>query len=253
MALYNAEAIVIRVRDFDEADKIAVMLTREEGKVQVIARGARRSRNRYASAMQLFTHVKVALYSGRSMDTCSQIDTVESFRNLREDLLRMAYGAYSCELMDEMIKEKQRNESAYLLLLTTLHLLNAKEYEPEPIRRAYELKLLSILGFRPNLERCVACGQGLGDGPQIRFAPGMGGVLCPSCSADSDGVVRISRGALETIKRLLDGDLRRAHMIRVTGELAKELDRAIGEYIGIRTDRRLKSKEFLDELRRETV
>jgi len=187
------------------------------------------------------------------MDTCSQIDTVESFRNLREDLLRMAYGAYTCELMDEMIKEKQPNESAYLLLLTTLHLLNAKEYEPEPIRRAYELKLLSILGFRPNLENCVACGQGPGDGPQIRFAPGMGGLLCPSCAGDVDGVVQISRGALETIKRLLDGDLRRAHMIRVTGEIAKELDRAIGEYIGIRTDRRLKSKEFLDELRRDTV
>jgi len=249
MSLYNAEAIVIRVRDFDEADKIATLFTREEGKVQAVAKGARRPRNRYAAATQLFSHLNTSMFHGRNMDTLSQVDIVESFRHLREDLLRMAYGSYVCELMDEMVRDKQRLETAYLLLLTTLHLLNAAEMEPEPILRAYELKLLAILGFRPNLEDCVSCSQNLGTGPWVRFAPVLGGALCPTCSGEGEAVHRISRGTLETMKRLLDGDIRRAHMIRIVGDMRAEMDRVLTDYITTRTERRLKSKEFLDTLR----
>lgn len=252
MGVYNAEAIVIRVRDFDEADKIAVLLTREEGKVQAVARGARRPRNRYAAATQLFSHLKVSLFHGRSLDSMSQAEITESFRHLREDLVRMAYGAYVCEVVDEMVKERQPNESVYLLLLTTLHLLNELEMQPEPILRAFELKLLSILGFRPSLAECVACGANLGDaaGPHVRFTPALGGVLCPTCPSEGEAVHRISRGTLETMKRLLDGDIRRAHVIRIVGEMALEFDRVISAYIAHRTGRDLKSKEFLDSLRR---
>jgi DNA repair protein RecO (recombination protein O) len=249
LGLYNAEAIVIRARDFDEADKILVLLTREEGKVQAVARGARRPRSRYSAAGQLFTQVKAGLFHGRQLDTLSQVEIVESFRNLREDLVRMAYGSYVCELMDEMVKEKQRLESTYLLLLTTLHLLNALEFEPEPILRSYELKLLSMLGFRPSFETCVVCGNDPGPAPFVRFVPALGGVICPTCPSEGEVVHRISRGTLETMKRLLDGDIRKAHMIRIGGEMTREMDRAIGDYISHRTERKLKSKEFLDSLR----
>lgn len=249
MSLYNAEAIVIRTRDFDEADKILVMLTREEGKISAVAKGARRPRGRYAAAAQIFTQVKAALFHGRNLDTLSQIEIIESFRHLREDLVRMAYGSYICELMDEMLREKQRSESAYLLLLTTLHLLNAAEIDPEPTRRAYELKLFSILGFRPSFEECVACSKPLGAAPAVRFAPALGGVLCPTCPSEGEVVHRLSRGTLETMKRLMDGDIRKAGILRIAGDMATEMDRAIGDYIKHRTERPLKSKEFLDSLR----
>lgn len=250
MALYNAEAIIIRVRDFDEADKVAVMLTREEGKIQAVAKGARRPRNRYAAATQLFTHVKAALFSGRNLHTLSQIDIVESFRHMREDLDRMAYGTYACELMDELLKERQPYEQTFLLLLTTLHLLNAPEMAPEPILRSYELKLLSILGFRPSLETCVVCDRPVGEGTWVRFAPALGGTLCGSCTSEGEVVDRVSRGAIETIKRLLEGDIRRAHMIRLSGDIYHDVDKCISDYISVRTERKLKSREFLDMMRR---
>lgn len=249
VGLYNAEVIVIRTRDFDDADKILTLLTREEGKVQAVARGARRPRNRYAAAAQLFTQMNASMFSGRSLDTLSQVDITESFRFLREDLVRMAYGSYICELMDEMVKEKQRHESTYLLLLTTLHLLNAPDMAPEPIARSYELKLLSMLGFRPSLEECVVCNRPIEATPVVRFAPALGGVICPTCPSEGEVVHRLSRGTLETMKRLLDGDIRRASIIRISGDLARELDRAMTDYLAQHMERKLKSKEFLDPLR----
>ncbi len=249
MALYNVDAIVIRVRDFDEADKIAVLLTREEGKVQALAKGARRPRNRFSAAVQLFTQVQAQLFHGRSLDTLSQVEIRESFRHLREDLVRMAYATYACEVMDALLEEKQKHEAPFLLLLTTLHLFNEPSIQPEPVLRAYELKLLSMLGFRPSLEACVRCGTREIAGPQIRFSPALGGVLCPTCTGEGEAVLRISRGALESMKHLLDGDIRKANVIRLSKEMADELDRALTHYILLRTEKKLKSKEFLDTLR----
>lgn len=249
MALYNADAIVIRVRDFDEADKIVTLLTREEGKVQAVAKGARRPRNRFSAACQLFTHAKVQCFHGRNMDTLSQTEITESFRKLREDLTKMAYATYACELMDEMLKEKEKNnETPFLLLLTTLHLFNEGE-NPESLLRAYELKLLSILGFRPNLEDCVSCGSALPEGPFVRFAPGPGGTLCDRCSGEGEAVLRLSRGALESMKRLMDADIRKTHVIRFSAEMQAEIARALEHYITYRTDRKLKSREFLEAVR----
>lgn len=248
MAVYNADAIVIRVRDFDEADKIVTLLTREEGKVQAVARGARRPRNRFSAGCQLFTQMKAQLFHGRNLDTLSQVEIAESFRRLREDLTRMAYASYACELSDELIKEKERNETPFLLLLTALHLFNDGE-NPESVLRAFELKLLAMLGFRPNLEDCVSCGGKLPDGPFLRFAPSAGGTLCDRCSTEGEAVVRISRGALETMKRLTDADIRKIHVIRFGPEVQAEMARALDGYITYRVDKKLKSREFLDTMR----
>lgn len=249
MALYNTEAIIIRVRDFDEADKVAVLLSPTEGKFQAVAKGARRPRNRYAGATQLFTRVRASLFHGRNLDTFSQIEIVESFRHLREDLVRLAYGTYACELMDELFKEKQKLEATYVLLLTTLHLLNEPGMEPEPVLRAYELKLLSMLGFRPKLDTCVSCGGELEEGATVRFAPALGGTLCSRCASEGEIIQRLSRGALESMRRLMEGDIRRAHVVRLNGEIMREVDRALTEYLSARLERNLKSKEFLDSLR----
>lgn len=237
---------MIRVRDFDEADKVVTLLTRDEGKVQAVARGARRPRSRYAAATQLFTHCQVAMYHGRNLETLSQIEIVDSFRFLREDLVRMAYATYMMELVDETVKEKQRQEALFLLLLTTLHLLGS-DTDPEPLLHAFELKLLTLLGFKPQLDACVHCGEPV-EGTEIRFSPGLGGVLGPSCPSEGESVTRISRGALETMRRLQSGDLRRTHVIQVSPGTAAEIAHVLDSYIELRTERRLRSLEFLHQV-----
>lgn len=244
MAVYNAEAIVVRVRDFDEADKIVTLFTREEGKVQAVAKGARRPRSRFAAATQLFTHCQVQCYSGRNLDTLGQIDIVESFRLMREDLVRMAWATYICELVDEMAQERQKLEAPYLLLLMTLHLIATAGVEPEPVARAFELKLLSLLGFRPVLGECVACAGPL-PAADVRFSPALGGALCNRCHGEGERIFMLSRDSLEALRHLLDGDLRRAHLLRLEPGVAAEVSRAMEHYVEWRLEKRLRSLEFL--------
>lgn len=244
LSLYKAEAIVLRVRDFGEADKALTFLTREEGKVQAVAKGARRPRNRLAGVTQIFTHCSLLLFRGKNLDTLSQAEINDSFRRLREDLDKLAYATYFCELMDEMVKERDKNDDHFVLLLAALHLLNERP-ELATVRRWFELRLLSVLGYRPHLGTCVSCGAEI-EGTTLRFSPGQGGLLCPQCLVGEDEIILISRGTLETVKRLMQMDPRRSGVLKFGPDTEAEMDRMLKAYISYRMEKRLKSLEFLE-------
>lgn len=246
MALLKTDAIVLRARDFGEADKIVTLLTREEGKLQAVAKGARRPRNRMVGATEVFTYGDFLLFRGRNLDTISQCEIRESFRTLREDLTKMAYASYLTELAGEVIREKDRNDGLFLLLLATLHLLTEAE-DPEVLTKVFEFKLLSLAGYRPRLEECVECGRPV-EGSPVRFTMA-GGVLCRECVSAESPIVIISRGTLEMMKRLLEVDPRRAHVLKLSPDIAAELGRLARNYIAYHLERRLKSLEFLDMIR----
>lgn len=250
MSLYKTEAIVLRSRDLGEADKVLTLYSRQSGKFQAVARGARRPRNRLVGASQAFTHCHLLLFSGRAMDTISQCEIREPFSLLREDLERMAYAAYAVELLEEMVGEKDANEPLFFLLLSLLHLLQDGG-DRELLIRAFELRLLSLLGYRPRLERCVHCG-GLPIPGRTRFSPVLGGLLCPACQEEDGYSLSLSPGTLKTMQALLSVDLRELWTIGLSLPGRQELSRALREYINCRLDRPLKSLRFLELLARES-
>lgn len=247
MSLYKADALVLRVRDFGEADRILTLLRREEGKTQAVAKGARRPRNRLAGASQVFTHASLLLFHGRALDTLSQAEILDSFGNLREDLTKLAYASYLAELTDELIRDNDPHPGVFVLLLASQHLL-AVGAPPEPVAHSYELRLLNELGYRPVLEACVNCGGPL-TGGRVRFSPNAGGVLCTNCLGEDQSGATLSRGAVETMRHLLTADLSRVHLLRLETGMAREIAEAIKHYLIYRLDRRLKSLEFLELIR----
>ncbi|MGE5590950.1 MAG: DNA repair protein RecO [Bacillota bacterium] len=247
MSLYKPEALVLRVRDFGEADKILTLLCREEGKVQAVAKGARRPRNRLAGVSQPFTHCRLLLFRGRSLDTVSQAELIDSFGGLQADLVPMAYASYMAELADELIRDTDPHPGAFLLLLASQHLLAAGA-SPEPVVHSFELRLLGELGYRPSLEACVHCGGPL-SGLRVRFSPNAGGALCTNCLGEDESGTVISRGTVEAMRHLLTADLTRVHLLHTEPDMAREMTEALRFYIAYRLDRRLKSLDFLDLVR----
>lgn len=247
MSLYKAEALVLRVRDFGEADKVLTLLRSEDGKAQAVAKGARRPRNRLAGVSQMFTQARLLLFHGRSLDTLSQAEIIESFGALREDLTKMAYGSYIAELTDEMIRDHDPHPGVFLLLLSIQHLLAAGA-SPEPVVHAFELRLLAELGYRPSLEHCVNCGGPLA-GSRIRFSPNAGGALCGNCLGEDESGAMVSRGALETMRHLLTAELTRVHLLRLDAQTTAEVTEALRQYVAYRLDKKLKSLDFLDLMR----
>ncbi len=249
MQLYQVHALVLRARGFMEADRLVTLFSRERGKIQAVARGARRPRNRLSGSTGMFTFGIYQLYPGRNLANISQSDVIEPFGDLREHLDKIAYATYFAELVDRVTDEEQPQDELFTLLLKGFHVIDAGE-ALEIAARAFEMQLLDILGLKPEMERCVRCGGALDQtNGQVGVMPVMGGIICNRCLLDTTGCMRISRGALEALKRMAAQDLGRLHILKLSGEIQAEMDRMMQAFVGYHIDGHLPSRTFLETVR----
>jgi DNA repair protein RecO (recombination protein O) len=153
---FRVEAVVLRHSDWGEADRMLVLFTLELGKVRTIAKGVRKARSRKAGHLEPFTRSSLLLARGREMLLVTQAETLEPFTLLRDDLLLTTYASYVVELLDRFTYEEGENRAIYALLSETLARL-ANGIDPDLAVRFYEIRLLDLLGFRPQLFHCMNC------------------------------------------------------------------------------------------------
>jgi DNA repair protein RecO (recombination protein O) len=245
---YRTEAIVLRRKDFGEADRMLTLFTPERGKVRVVAKGIRKPRSRKAGHLELFTCSRLMLAKGRDLDVITQAETVNAYRPLREDLLRGAYAAYAVELLDRFLPDEQENRELYALLRAALGWV-CESPNLALSARYYELQLLSLAGFQPELRQCVAGGEKIVAEDQF-FSPEEGGVVCARCGA-GPGRVPVSLSALKLLRHLQARDYAAAVAVNVRPAVQAEMERLMLLTITHLLERQLKSVEFLKLIRRE--
>ncbi|WP_224961098.1 DNA repair protein RecO [Geomonas subterranea] len=147
----EVEGIVLRLTDFGEADRIVTLFTLEQGKMQGVARGAKRSKKRFAGALEPFAHLKVQLHLGTGLTTLSNADIVGIFPGIRADLARIGCAAYACELVERLTPEDEPAPRLFRLLYCYLERLNDAPASPSD-RRFFAVNLLKILGYQPELQ-----------------------------------------------------------------------------------------------------
>jgi len=248
MPLYKANALVLRRINLGETDKILTLLCRDSGKLGAVAKGARGPKSRLSGATELFTHSRMLLATGKSLDIVSQSEVRESFPALREDLALLTRATYLCELTDRLIEEREPNQDVFDLLLSALYLLQRCTEQPDVIVHAFELRLLTERGYAPHLDNCVRCGS-----PTLRarvgFSPSLGGLLCAADRFSVDDTISIAAETVAFMKALLSGEPHEVVQLQPAAAALRETARCLRWYIRYRTERDLKSAEFLDMLR----
>lgn len=249
--LYKTEAIVLKHIPFGEADRLVTLYTPQLGKVRAVAKGARRARSKLAGHLEPLTRANTLIRRGKTLDTISQSETVTSNLLLRGDLWRMSCGLYMAELIERFSQENLENPTLYRVLRDGLLDLSVTK-TAELLLRTFELQVLNVVGYRPELERCVECIKPLS--PRLNFfSPSAGGVLCSDCR-DTHRVNRpLSLNALKVMRLLSKAGGRTQVAVRVSEELAAELEGILRQYIRYILEQELKSTEFLDLLRRENL
>lgn len=241
MKFYKVRAIVLKAINVREADLILTLFSREKGKLRVIAYGACKPGSRKRGGVQPFSHAHFLLCRGRDLDTVSQADLQEMFSGLRERLDLLGYASYLAELVDSLTAEGEAAPAVFELLLQALRLLG--RIEAAILTRACEIKLLTLLGYRPCLETCASCGGPLSGEPY--FYAGAGGMLCPSCAAVHHGGLRCHRGTVETLRLLLRWDLSRLDRLRPDDAIKREMRLILRRHMEYHLERRMKSVQFL--------
>jgi DNA repair protein RecO (recombination protein O) len=244
---YRANAIVLRRTDFGEADRILTLYTREHGKLSAIAKGARKPISRLAAATEMFTYGRYFLATGRNLDVLTQAETRESFPEIRDDVHRVAYAVYILELVNEMIEDRDPNYDLFDTLLSSLYLLEGS-VDPETVARAFELYLMTVSGYRPNLESCGQCDAELPT-ERVGFSPSFGGVVCEECGPVPDDTISIHRETLDAMAKLLDAEPAAIRDTRLMNGVKVEMANVMRWYIRYRLERELKSAEFIQALK----
>jgi len=244
MSTYLTQAITLKTHAVGEYDKILVLFTREHGLRRAMAKGARRPQSKLGGRSEPLCHNQWQLAHGKRMDVVTQCETLSAHRALRTDFDRLMSAMYVAEATGAFIDELQPYPEVFDALAAMLKELEATE-SVELAVLWYELRLLDLLGYRPELEACVSCEAELG--ASCGFHPEMGGGLCDACSPMIRGM-RLMPGTLAVLRLLLDMPEPPQGGMSVTPGLLANARAATREAIACRTETRLKTVDLLSRL-----
>jgi DNA repair protein RecO (recombination protein O) len=243
---YRLSALVLRSRNLGEADRLLTLLSAEKGKITAVAKGARKPRSKLAS-LQLFTLATLQLATGKNLDVITQAQIRLSFPTLRAEIPRFTYAGYFTELADAFSETEQKNRHLFDLTVAAIALLE-RGIDPEKLAREFELKLLDLSGYAPEIEVCVRCAQPI-DSPAMHFSPALGGIICQACSREIGGLPLLhkeTRDHLQAIRKRRGLSLSKGEMLSERGR--RELQYFLRSQIEYHLERKPKSLKLLDKL-----
>jgi DNA repair protein RecO (recombination protein O) len=248
--VYKTQAIVLRQRKLGEADKIVTLYTSHAGKVDAVAKGVRRTKSRLAGHLEPLTLGTYLIAEGRDLDIVTQADTVEAYPRLRDSLERLGRGLYCAELVDRLTPERSEGHPTFVLLRDTLTRIDAEEPIDVAVRY-FQMRLLGELGYQPNLESCSVCGNRL-EPVENFWSPVAGGIVGPECSLSEHGSGGrpISVNGLKVMRALQRWPFPDVARLRLSGELAAEIEDCLGAQISHVLEREVRSQQFIDTLRK---
>jgi len=244
---FRAEAVVLRHANWGEADRILTLYTREQGKLRAIAKGARKIRSRKAGHLEPFTHITLQLARSRDIAIVTQVETIDSYLPLRDDLTRTGYASYVMELLDRFTYEQEGgNPALFNLLVDTLARLCGTA-EVWAVVRYYEMRLLDFLGFRPQLFECANCRNPIQAVDQY-FSPLAGGVICPNCGGGLPGLWPVSVDVLKYLRHFQRSNYNEAARARVAPALQKDVETLMQAYFTYLLERGLNTPGFMKKV-----
>jgi len=248
---HRTEAIVLRLLDYGESDRIVTFCTAGYGKIRGIAKGARRSRKRFANVLEPFCCSRL-LFSRRGPDSLALIDSSEAishFPLIRADLEKTLAASYLIDLTDQFTPDDKKNEALFKLLRDFLFLIEERP-AAESLLRFFELRLLKLSGYDPVLDHCLMCKKPVGTATLYRFNAADGGLTCTGCRPPGTEGLPVSLGTIRTLLLGREAELDRLGRILLSGQTAAESRQLMAHFIRHILGRELKSLHVLNEIRR---
>ncbi|MBP8640971.1 MAG: DNA repair protein RecO [Oscillospiraceae bacterium] len=239
----TTKALVLREVKYKEADKILTVLTEDEGKLTVSARGVMRRGSKIAAACQLLTFSEMTLFENRGKWYIDEAQTAEQFLGLREDIARLALGTYFAELLEAVSDEDSPNPEVLRLGLNSLYALSSGLYSPEHIKAVFELRLICLSGYEPSLDCCPVCGKEDVDMPV--FSTLGGTVLCGKCkNTDYGETFPLCRASLAAMRHISSTENKKIFSFVLDESSSKRLNTVCEAYIRAQLERNFSALDY---------
>ncbi|HLA83768.1 MAG TPA: DNA repair protein RecO [Thermoguttaceae bacterium] len=246
MSSEKATAIVLRTVEFSETSLVVTLYSREFGKIGALAKGARRHKGPFESALDLLALCRIVFLrkSSESLDLVTEAKLLRRFRVARDNLQGLWGGYYVAELLDGLTHEGSASPELFDLAEATLAALAAGGDVGRAVAR-FELGLLRLLGLLPSLDCCAECGEQVPADKQVMFGHLDGGVLCRRCREGKTHVATLSASVLRTMVQLAAPDERPWRQMEIDPRTAGQLRGVMNQYMAHLLGRKPRMQAYL--------
>ena len=171
--------LVVRENEFGDYDKLITLVTAELGKITVTAKGARSIKSKHIPTTELFAYGTYILKKYKQYWYIADSELNESFFGLRSDVAKLALAAYIADVCADMTVENQTDEPILRLTLNSLYAIANDIADHALIKAAFELKIMALGGFCPDLVACARCGKSEDTDMYLDIMNGT--IVCPEC------------------------------------------------------------------------
>ena len=246
----KTKALVLREVDYRESDKILTLLTQEQGKLTVSARGCRKKGSAIAAGCQLLAWSEMVLYDYHGKWSVKEAAAERLFQGVRDDLERLSLGCYFAEVAEALALEGIPSPELLSLSLNSLHALDRMGEKPLPlVKTAFEWRSMCLAGYEPLVEGCAVCGA---DPPaEARFHLREGVLHCAACrDRVGEGIsMPLNEQALAALRHIVLGDPKRLFSFRLEGEGLRQLEDAGEAYLHTQLERGFRTLDFYKQIR----
>lgn len=239
------EGIVLRQYRADE-DRILHILTAQHGVITAFANGANKMRSALAASTELLCYSTFVLFSSRGRYVVDKADSARIFFGIRSDIVKLALASYLAQLADEVCPHGVEAQGQLRLLLNTLHCIEADKYPPAQLKALFELRLLTLSGFMPDLVACRSCGSY--EHVLMHFYPQSGDLLCESCreagEPAGDSALPVGRGVLAAMRHIIYAQPEKLFSFSLSEEGLATLGRVAEAYLHCQVEKTFSALEF---------
>jgi DNA repair protein RecO (recombination protein O) len=241
---FRTPGLILRRFDLGEADRVLIVLTPHHGKIEAIAKGARKLTSPRTGHVELFTRADMLINSGRELGIAVQVELVTPNLALRDDLTRGGCAAYAAEIVDRFVSPGETYPvRLFSLLDDTFARINA-DPDPRLALRYFEMHLLDLVGFRPELTECVIGHEPIQPQDQY-FSYAEGGVVCPHDAVRGSSHVAINLPTLKLLRHIQRSPYDAVRELKMTRALHDDAERIMLGYVSYLLERRPHSARFL--------
>ncbi|MCD7946725.1 MAG: DNA repair protein RecO [Oscillospiraceae bacterium] len=245
----TVHGLVLREVEYKESDKILTVLTREEGKLTVKARGCRKKASALAACAQLLVYSEMTLFDYRDLIQMSAAESLAQFWGVKGDMDKLSLGAYFAEAMEVSAVEGRAEPELLSLILNALYVLDQRDTPLALVKASYELRLMCLCGYEPMLDVCAVCGTEAPEHPQFSLRDGV--LHCAHCRAAVSGQISmpLCHASLAAMRHVAYGNPKRLFSFTLPLEAMARFATVCEAFLLTQMERGFRTLDFYKSLR----
>lgn len=220
MGIIKTKGIILQQNSMGDNDAMVTLLTPDLGKIGCAAKGAKRPKSALMAGTQFLCFGDFIIYKGVSSYNINSCEPIEIFYNIRLDIDKLTYATEIAKIVNDVTEENVSEYRVLQLTLNTLYMISETDKDLDFILSIFKMRLLSIIGFRPGIEKCVNCNE---KQDLAYFSIKDNGIKCKNCGRIDKSAIMINESTVKAIKFIIWADAKKIFSFEISDESKSQL------------------------------